>query len=91
MNFKFIFKKKIDMNFNIFYFSQIEKFHVSLYRFFCRKNDMNDPPMTEEGTVEGGDDENVDEKEHKRNLDQRFYQYGIKPEWLQIHKIIWHK
>ena len=52
---------------------------------------MNDPPMTEEGTVEGGDDENVDEKEHQRNLDQRFYQYGIKPEWLQIHKIIWHK
>ncbi|XP_066911580.1 chromodomain-helicase-DNA-binding protein Mi-2 homolog isoform X1 [Clytia hemisphaerica] len=70
---------------------QIEKFHVSLYRFFCRKNDMNDPPMTEEGTVEGGEDINVDEKEHLRNMDQRFYQYGIKPEWLQMHRIIWHR
>ena len=52
---------------------------------------MNDPPMTEEGTVEGGDDKNVDEVEHKRNLDARFYQYGIKPEWLQIQKIVWHE
>ena len=52
---------------------------------------MNDPPMTEEGTVEGGEDVNVDEKEHERNLDQRFYQYGIKPEWLLLHRIIWHR
>lgn len=70
---------------------QLEKYHVSLYRFFCRKNDMNDPPMTEEGTVEEGEDINVDENEHKRNLDQRFYQYGIKPEWLEISRIIWHR
>lgn len=70
---------------------QLEKYHVSLHRFFCRKNDMNDPPMTEEGTVEGGEDVNVDETEHKRNLDQRFYQYGIKPEWLEIQRIIWHR
>ncbi|XP_065656316.1 chromodomain-helicase-DNA-binding protein 3 isoform X8 [Hydra vulgaris] len=70
---------------------QLEKYHISLFRFFCRKNDMNDPPMTEEGTVEEGEDVNVDEVEHKRNLDGRFFQYGIKPEWLQIHRILWHK
>ncbi|XP_057304729.1 chromodomain-helicase-DNA-binding protein 5-like isoform X2 [Hydractinia symbiolongicarpus] len=70
---------------------QLEKYHVSLYRFFCRKNDMNDAPMTEEGLVEGGEDTNVDEVEHQRNLDQRFYQYGIKPDWLQIHRILWHR
>ena len=52
---------------------------------------MNDPPMTEEGTVEEGEDVNVDEKEHQRNMDQRFYQYGIKPEWLQMHRIVWHR
>lgn len=52
---------------------------------------MNDPPMTEEGTVEEGEDINVDENEHKRNLDQRFYQYGIKPEWLEIQRVIWHR
>ena len=52
---------------------------------------MNDPPMTEEGTVEEGEDMNVDENEHKRNLDARFYQYGIKPEWLMAQKILWHR
>jgi len=32
---------------------------------------------------------NVDENEHNRNMDQRFYQYGIKPEWLQINRVVW--
>jgi len=25
------------------------------------------------------------------NLEERFYRYGVKPEWLQVHRIINHR
>jgi len=68
---------------------QLEKYHAPLFRVFCRKNDMNDPPVPEDGTEENESEEETTEP--KNNLEERFYKYGIKPEWLQINRILWHR
>ncbi|XP_065060706.1 chromodomain-helicase-DNA-binding protein 5-like isoform X3 [Rhopilema esculentum] len=68
---------------------QLEKYHAPLFRVFCRRNDMNDPPVPEDGTEENESEEETTEP--KNNLEERFYKYGIKPEWLQINRILWHK
>ena len=50
---------------------------------------MNDPPVPEDGTEENESEEETTEP--KNNLEERFYKYGVKPEWLQIHRVLWHR
>lgn len=50
---------------------------------------MNDPPVPEDGTEENENEE--EPVEPKNNLEERFYKYGIKLEWLQIHRVLWHR
>jgi len=69
---------------------QLDVFHPQTYRMYLRKNDMDEPPKFDED----GDDEWTARKmkHHKQNdplnLVKRFYKYGIRPEWLQIHRIL---
>ncbi|KAI6170672.1 hypothetical protein M3Y97_01127400 [Aphelenchoides bicaudatus] len=52
-------------------------------RMYWLRNDSNNPPEMEDAP-----------NKHKENdplqLEQRFYRYDIKPEWLQIHRILNH-
>lgn len=69
---------------------QLEIFHTVMYRNFQRKNDMDEPPPFDYGS---GEDEGKSEKSKDAeysDMEERFYRYGIKPEWMSIHRIINH-
>ncbi len=72
---------------------QLDVFHPQTYRMYLRKNDMDEPPRFDED----GDDESSSRrlKHHHKyqhedhlHLAERFYRYGIRPEWLQIHHVV---
>ncbi|XP_070849290.1 chromodomain-helicase-DNA-binding protein 3 isoform X3 [Chaetodon trifascialis] len=75
---------------------QLEIYHSVMYRNYQRKTDMDEPPSLDYGS--GGEDENGVGKSSKRRakdpqyaiLDDKYYKYGIKPEWMMIHRIINH-
>ena len=61
-----------------------------MLRNFQRKFDMDEPPPLEDGSSYGGRSERRRE-EDKHNLEERFYKYGVRPEWLEIHRILNHR
>ncbi|KAM9836998.1 chromodomain-helicase-DNA-binding protein 3 isoform 2-T2 [Aulostomus maculatus] len=75
---------------------QLEIFHSVMYRNYQRKTDMDEPPCLDYGS--GGEDDNGVGKSEKRRakdpqyaiLEEKYYKYGIKPEWMMIHRIINH-
>uniref|UniRef100_A0A3Q2CK44 Chromodomain helicase DNA binding protein 3 n=1 Tax=Cyprinodon variegatus TaxID=28743 RepID=A0A3Q2CK44_CYPVA len=75
---------------------QLEIFHSVMYRNYQRKTDMDEPPSLDYGS--GAEDENGGGKSEKRRakdpqyalLEEKYYKYGIKPEWMMIHRIINH-
>jgi hypothetical protein len=50
---------------------------------------MDEPPPLEDGSSYGRDDKEIQEDPH--NLEERFYRYGVRPEWLQLHRILNHR
>lgn len=55
---------------------------------------MDEPPPLEDGSSYGQKDFHKDK--HKKtsdgeNLEDKFYKYGVRPEWLQIHRVISHR
>ncbi|CAI5442254.1 unnamed protein product [Caenorhabditis angaria] len=60
------------------YFKQL----VSMY---WRKYDSETPPIFEESTIARHHKDN-----DPYNLRERFYQFGVKPEWMQVQRIINH-
>ncbi|KAI1301466.1 Chromodomain-helicase-DNA-binding protein Mi-2 -like protein [Halotydeus destructor] len=99
---------------------QLDVYHSAMYRNYCRKTDMDEPPPldTEQWQVkkrireareakEDEDDEGeinagtgkkkaqrrrvATDAEKEAELEERFYRYGIRPEWLQVGRIINHK
>lgn len=90
---------------------QLEVYHASLFRNYCRRNDMDEPPPLDDGSSYGEtiikpDGEKNEEitaatgmkrKKLRRcdrsdvNLEEKYYRYGIRPDWLNIHRIINHK
>lgn len=80
---------------------QLDVFHPLMFRYYTRKYDMEEPPKLEEALDEDdsrykrikkhrgrGTDDNTD---IERQLEERFYRYGIKPEWLIVHRVINHR
>ncbi|XP_064642044.1 chromodomain-helicase-DNA-binding protein 4-like isoform X3 [Lineus longissimus] len=65
----------------------LDVYHPTTFRFYMRKNDMDEPPPLEDGSSYGGRDK---KREDPHNLEERFYRYGVRPEWLQIHRILNH-
>nr|UAT11603.1 chromodomain helicase DNA binding protein 5 [Latimeria menadoensis] len=71
---------------------QLELYHTVMYRNYQRKNDMDDPPPFDYGS---GDEEGKSEKRKSKDpmyaeMEEKFYRYGIKPEWMMIHRILNH-
>ena len=69
---------------------QLDVFHPQTHRMYLRKNDMDEPPRFDDD----GEDEHFARrlKHHKKvddpyKLHERFFRYGIRPEWLQIHHV----
>lgn len=72
---------------------QLELYHTVMYRNYQRKNDMDEPPPFDYGS---GEEELNNEKRKSKDpqyaaMEERFYRYGIKPEWLIIHRILNHR
>ncbi|XP_047438251.1 chromodomain-helicase-DNA-binding protein 5 isoform X5 [Mugil cephalus] len=71
---------------------QLELYHTVMYRNYQRKNDMDEPPPYDYGS---GEEELNSEKRKSKDpqyavMEERFYRYGIKPEWMVIHRIVNH-
>uniref|UniRef100_A0A673Y790 Chromodomain helicase DNA binding protein 5 n=1 Tax=Salmo trutta TaxID=8032 RepID=A0A673Y790_SALTR len=71
---------------------QLELYHAVMYRNYQRKNDMDEPPPYDYGS---GEEELNNEKRKSKDpqyaaMEERFYRYGIKPEWMVIHRILNH-
>lgn len=61
----------------------LEVYYIQSLRMFWRKVDPENPPEVEDIPSEPTDKDPL-------CLEYRFYRYGIKPEWMQIHRIINH-
>ncbi|XP_027745107.1 chromodomain-helicase-DNA-binding protein 5 isoform X1 [Empidonax traillii] len=71
---------------------QLELYHTVMYRNYQRKNDMDEPPAFDYGS---GDEDSQREKRKNKDpqyakMEEQFYRYGIKPEWMMIHRILNH-
>ncbi|XP_043918949.1 chromodomain-helicase-DNA-binding protein 5 isoform X2 [Protopterus annectens] len=71
---------------------QLELYHTVMYRNYQRKNDMDDPPPYDYGS---GDEDGKSEKRKNKDplyaeMEERYYRYGIKPEWMIIHRTLNH-
>ncbi|CAH8474380.1 unnamed protein product [Schistosoma margrebowiei] len=68
---------------------QIDVHHPIMLRNYFKKNDMEEPPLPEDGsTYRGRAREKVADP---HNLEERFYKWGVRPEWLQPQRIIDHR
>ncbi|XP_066997701.2 chromodomain-helicase-DNA-binding protein Mi-2 homolog isoform X3 [Anabrus simplex] len=72
---------------------QMDVFHPLMVRNYMRKYDMDEPPKL---------DEPIDELDNRMKrikeanaddqlLEDKYYRYGIKPEWMIVHRIINHR
>lgn len=77
---------------------QLDVFHPLMFRNYSRKFDMDEPPKLEEPIDDG--EGVLPIKKYKElesgareeyNLEERFYRYGIRPEWLIVHRVINHR
>lgn len=63
-----------------------------MYRNYQRKNDMDEPPPLDYGS--GEDDGKSDKRKvkdpHYAEMEEKYYRFGIKPEWMTVHRIINH-
>ena len=55
-----------------------------------KMGDMEEPPPIEDGSSFGKKRHGDNAARQDKMLEQKFYRFGIKPEWLQIHRIINH-
>ncbi|XP_066578642.1 chromodomain-helicase-DNA-binding protein 3 isoform X2 [Amia ocellicauda] len=72
---------------------QLEIYHSVMFRNYQRKTDMDEPPGLEYGS--GGEDEGKTAGRRPKDpqlavLEEGYLRYGIKPEWMMIHRIINH-
>ncbi|XP_061676173.1 chromodomain-helicase-DNA-binding protein 4a isoform X3 [Syngnathoides biaculeatus] len=70
---------------------QLELHCQVMFRNYQRKNDMDEPPPIDFGD---GDEDKSDKRKNKdpiyAQLDEKFLRFGIKMEWLMIHRILNH-
>ncbi|XP_065202683.1 chromodomain-helicase-DNA-binding protein Mi-2 homolog [Planococcus citri] len=72
---------------------QMEVFHPIMIRTYMRKFDVDEPPVVEESfdDVEKCIKTIKDENGEEIQLAEKFYKYGVKPEWLLIHRVLNHR
>lgn len=72
---------------------QMEVYHLIMIRNFLRKYDFEEPPVLEESLedVENRIKKIKDSKGNEISLEEKYYKYGIKPDWLLIHRVLNHR
>jgi len=71
---------------------QLEVHQPWAHNSFKRKFYMDEPPALEDGSSFGRPRHKTGMSEDDpHNLEERYYRYGIKPEWMQIHRIVMHE
>ncbi|XP_046885492.1 LOW QUALITY PROTEIN: chromodomain-helicase-DNA-binding protein 4 [Hypomesus transpacificus] len=63
-----------------------------MFRNYQRKTDMDEPPAVDFG-LEGDDDKSSKRKNKDPlyiHMEEEFYRYGVKMEWLMIHRVLNH-
>ncbi|XP_048880655.1 chromodomain-helicase-DNA-binding protein 4 isoform X2 [Brienomyrus brachyistius] len=71
---------------------QLELHCQVMFRNYQRKNDMDEPPPVDFGG-EGDEDKSTKRKNkdpYFAQMEERFYRFGIKMEWMMIHRILNH-
>uniref|UniRef100_A0AC34FH11 Chromo domain-containing protein n=1 Tax=Panagrolaimus sp. ES5 TaxID=591445 RepID=A0AC34FH11_9BILA len=60
---------------------------------YWRKFDPEVPPEVDDGSnedVQTGEIEGKEKEDDPHNLEEKFYRYGIKPEWMQVNRVLHH-
>ena len=76
---------------------QLDVFHPLMFRNYSRKYDMDEPPKLEEPLDESDlRVQRIKSKEQsgardEYQLEERFYRYGVRPEWLVVHRVLNHR
>ncbi|XP_015590337.1 chromodomain-helicase-DNA-binding protein Mi-2 homolog isoform X3 [Cephus cinctus] len=76
---------------------QLDVFHPLMFRNYSRKYDMDEPPKLEEPLDESDSrvkrlkEQDGATNRDEYNLEERFYRYGVRPEWLVVHRVINHR
>ncbi|XP_063531225.1 chromodomain-helicase-DNA-binding protein Mi-2 homolog isoform X1 [Cydia strobilella] len=75
---------------------QLDVFHPLMYRYYMRKYDTEEPPKLEEPLDEqDGRYKRIQSKQgqdsDQKALEEKYYRYGVKPEWLIVHRVINHR
>lgn len=77
---------------------QLDVFHPLMYRYYMRKSDPEEPPKLEEPLDERDgrykrlkDKQSLEHDNNEKLLEEKFYRYGVKPEWLIVHRVINHR
>ncbi|KAK2159555.1 hypothetical protein LSH36_151g07062 [Paralvinella palmiformis] len=70
---------------------QLEVHNYARHHMFRKKFDLDEPPALEDGSSYGKMRHKQGRDKDPYNLEERFYRWGIKPDWLQIHRIIAHE
>ncbi|XP_011698832.1 PREDICTED: chromodomain-helicase-DNA-binding protein Mi-2 homolog [Wasmannia auropunctata] len=76
---------------------QLDVFHPLMYRNYYRKYDMDEPPKLEEPLDESDTrvkrlkEQDGATNRDDYNLEERFYRYGVRPEWMVVHRVINHR
>ncbi|XP_048086183.1 chromodomain-helicase-DNA-binding protein 4a [Alosa alosa] len=71
---------------------QLELHCQVMFRNYQRKNDMDEPPSIDFGVE--GDEDKSDKRKNKdpvyAQMEEKYYRYGIKMEWMMLHRILNH-
>ncbi|VDO11755.1 unnamed protein product [Rodentolepis nana] len=65
---------------------QMDVYHNLMLRLYFKKFDMDEPPQPEDGASHRGRARLKGSS--ALNLEERFYKFGVRPEWLQPQRII---
>ncbi|GMS84761.1 hypothetical protein PENTCL1PPCAC_6936, partial [Pristionchus entomophagus] len=71
----------------------VDVFLPQTLRMYWRKYDPECPPEVDDGSNEDMETGKIDGREKEddpHNLEERYFRYGIKPEWMQVQRIINH-
>ncbi|KTF84710.1 hypothetical protein cypCar_00046920 [Cyprinus carpio] len=72
---------------------QLEMHCQVMFRNYQRKNDMDEPPPIDFGG--DGEEEKSDKRKKKdptyARMEEKYYRFGIKMEWMMIHRVLNHR
>lgn len=76
---------------------QLDVHHNIMFRHYTRKYDMEEPPRFDSELDEQDNRYKRIEKmgknsKHEKDIyEEKYYRYGVKPEWLIVHRVIQHR